>query len=191
MGLHLDESSLSLYTKEIMSYSFRSSTSKSKSRSPFGSSGGSGSRYRPSKKEVKKFNPSLFINKVEEKVLSAEFIPVHSFSDFLIDDRLKHNISTKGYTTPTPIQDLAIPVLLQGRDVIATANTGTGKTAAFLIPLINNLLTQKNQRVLIITPTRELAGQIQEELRIFSCEIGYKLCSVYWWCKYGCTNTRD
>ncbi len=172
MCLHLDDSSLSIYTKEIMSYSFRSSTSKSKSRSPFGSSGGSGSRYRPSKKEVKKFNPSLFINKVEEKVLSAEFIPVHSFSDFLIDDRLKHNISSKGYTTPTPIQDLAIPVLLQGRDVIATANTGTGKTAAFLIPLINNLLTQKNQRVLIITPTRELAGQIQEELRIFSAKLG-------------------
>ena len=158
-----------------MSYSFRSSTSKSKSRSPFGSSGGSGSRFshRSSKKEVKKFNPSLFINKVEEKVLSAEFIPVHRFSDFLIDDRLKHNISNKGYTTPTPIQDLAIPVLLQGRDVIATANTGTGKTAAFLIPLINNLLTQKTQRVLIITPTRELAGQIQEELRIFSAKIGY------------------
>lgn len=124
-------------------------------------------------KNIKKFNPSDFIKKVEEQVVSATYVPKHTFSDFLIDEQLKKNIIKRGYTAPTPIQDQAIPHLLQGKDIIGTANTGTGKTAAFLIPLVNNLLTKKTNRVLIITPTRELAAQIQDELKYFMAETGF------------------
>lgn len=117
---------------------------------------------------VKKFNPSMFIKKVEEQqAASPAYVPKNLFSDFLIENQLKENIAYKGYTSPTPIQDQAIPLLLEGKDVIGTANTGTGKTAAFLIPLVNAVLTKKTERVLIITPTRELAAQIQAELAVF------------------------
>ena len=85
----------------------------------------------------------------------------------MIEEQIKNNIEHKGYKTPTPIQDAVIPLLLEGKDVIATANTGTGKTAAFLIPLIHNILTKKTKRVLIIAPTRELADQINTELDRF------------------------
>lgn len=125
--------------------------------------GNSGSRgARP----IKTFNPSMFIKKVEETVAAAPYTPKHLFTDFAIADQLKANIAYKGYTAPTPIQDQAIPYLLEGKDLIGTANTGTGKTAAFLIPLVNNILTKKTQRALIITPTRELAAQIQSELAV-------------------------
>jgi ATP-dependent RNA helicase RhlE len=134
-------------------------------------------RSRRGKKEIQKFDPSQFMKKVEEQALSAVYVPRYTFSDFLIDDQIKKNIIKKGYITPTPIQDLAIPLLLEGKDVIATANTGTGKTAAFLIPLINNVVTQKTARVLIVVPTRELAEQIQTELRAFSEKMGL-FCTV-------------
>lgn len=133
-------------------------------------SGGSKSGHRrpQQKRAVKKFDPSLFMKKVEEQSQSAAYVPKNTFSDFAIVEQLKKNILDKGYTIPTPIQDQVIPILLEGKDVIATANTGTGKTAAFLIPLINNLLTKKTHRVLIMTPTRELALQIQDEFKIFA-----------------------
>ena len=119
---------------------------------------------RAQRKADQKFDPSLFIKKVEEQVAEAAYVPKNMFSDFLIEDQIKKNIEQKGYKIPTPIQDAVIPLLLEGKDVIATANTGTGKTAAFLIPLIHNLLTKKTSRVLIIAPTRELADQINAEL---------------------------
>ena len=138
---------------------------------PSGNKFGSG---RPPRREIKKFDPSLFIKKAEELTTAPVYVPKHTFADFLIEDVLKQNIAEKGYINPTPIQDEAIPVLLLGRDVIATANTGTGKTAAFLIPLINNVITKKTSRVLIITPTRELAGQIDKELFLFKNKTGIK-----------------
>lgn len=115
---------------------------------------------------VERMNKELGLslaNKVEEK-----FTPVNSFSDFAICEQLKTNILRKGYTTPTPIQDEAIPQILSGRDVVGLANTGTGKTAAFLIPLIDKVFKDRTQRVLIIAPTRELAVQIRDELVTFS-----------------------
>ncbi len=81
---------------------------------------------------------------------------------------LKKNILAKGYENPTPIQDRAIPHILRGEDVVGIANTGTGKTAAFLIPLINKVLTNPSEKILILVPTRELAFQIDEELRAFA-----------------------
>jgi superfamily II DNA/RNA helicase len=96
----------------------------------------------------------------------------HVFEDFALRKELKDAIRSRGYTQPTPIQDQAIPVILQGRDVIGIANTGTGKTAAFLLPLINKALTNRSEKVLIIAPTRELAVQINDELHLFAKGMG-------------------
>lgn len=96
------------------------------------------------------------------------FIPEHTFSEFNLSDKLKNNIFAKGYKSPTPIQDKIIPIVLNKRDVIGIANTGTGKTAAFLIPLIELVLRDRSRKVLILTPVRELAVQIYEEFRVFS-----------------------
>lgn len=116
---------------------------------------------------VKKYDPSLFMKTVQEQSAAPAYTPKHMFADFAIDDRIKKNIINRGYKVPTPIQDQAIPALLEGKDLIGTANTGTGKTAAFLIPLLHNVLTYQTHRVLIIAPTRELADQIKNELAIF------------------------
>ena len=104
--------------------------------------------------------------------------PEHQFGDFPISQTLKDNIAAKGYTIPTPIQDRAIPAVLAGRDTIGIANTGTGKTAAFLIPLIEKISRDKHQRVLIVTPTRELALQIGAELRDFARGLGIRWAMV-------------
>ena len=112
----------------------------------------------------------LLINKVNDEafIKPTEHVLEHQFEDFKIDPRLKANIKHRGYLSPTPIQDQAIPTGLQGRDVIGIANTGTGKTAAFLIPLINKMLDDRTQKALILAPTRELATQIHEELIQFA-----------------------
>jgi len=113
-------------------------------------------------------DPKKFINKAVINEQVEDFIPEHSFADFDIDPRLKKNISDKGYATPTPIQDKAIIPVLKDADVVGIANTGTGKTAVFLVPLINKVLLDQNQKILIIAPTRELGIQIDEEFRWFA-----------------------
>jgi superfamily II DNA/RNA helicase len=95
-------------------------------------------------------------------------VPRHQFIDFPISDELQANIVARGYIAPTPIQDQTIPLLLQGRDVVGIANTGTGKTAAFLIPLIDKVMKNPKLKVLIVTPTRELAVQIEDEFWAFA-----------------------
>lgn len=112
------------------------------------------------------------ISKFIQKVMPAEediaYKPEHKFIDFEIDNRLKTSIVRKGYSEPTPIQDKIIPLILQGRDVVGIANTGTGKTAAFLIPAINKTLLNRRNKTIIIIPTRELAFQIDKEFREFT-----------------------
>ena len=81
---------------------------------------------------------------------------------------MKSTILKHGYSTLTPIQVQGIPAIRAGKDVIGIANTGTGKTAAFLIPLIENILKDYHYKALIISPTRELALQTRDELRKFS-----------------------
>lgn len=98
----------------------------------------------------------------------------HSFADFGLSAGLMANITAKQYVEPTPIQDQAILPIREGRDLIGTAQTGTGKTAAFLIPLIEKIVQDKAQRVLIIAPTRELAFQIHKEMREFSRGLGIR-----------------
>jgi len=122
----------------------------------------------PQKKKQSNVNPMLFINKPTQKENSEKIYIKNKFSDFLIAEQIKLNISNKNYEKPTPIQDQVIPLILQGRDIIGIANTGTGKTGAFLIPLINKVLFNRSQKVLIVTPTRELAAQINDELKIFA-----------------------
>ena len=100
--------------------------------------------------------------------VSKEKIELVREADKTVSDIIKRNISTRGYTTPTPIQDQTIPLILEGKDVIGIANTGTGKTAAFLIPLLNKVAVKRNKKVLIIVPTRELAVQIKNEFLEFA-----------------------
>ena len=101
-------------------------------------------------------------------------MPKHTFADFAIDERIKQNISRKGYVTPTPIQDQSIPRILEGRDIVGIANTGTGKTGAFLIPLFDKVVRSRHERVLIMVPTRELAIQIDDEYRGFAAGSGIR-----------------
>mgnify|MGYP001582744617 CR=1 FL=1 len=111
---------------------------------------------------------SRFINKAEPQEGMKEYVPEYRFSDFEVHLLIKQNIAKKGYATPTPIQDQSIPHILRGRDIVGIANTGTGKTGAFLIPLLDKAVKLRTERVLIIVPTRELAVQIDEEYRGFS-----------------------
>lgn len=111
---------------------------------------------------------NIFIKKAQEVSNTENFIPKNSFENFAVNPVLKQNIVKKGYLQPTPIQDQAIQPILEGKDLIGLANTGTGKTAAFLIPIIDKIYKDRNQKALIIVPTRELAAQINQELRDFA-----------------------
>lgn len=117
---------------------------------------------------VRSFDPTNLINTPQDRKDTEKYAISYTFSDFQVSDKLKENILQKGYKTPTPIQDQSIPFILEGRDLIGIANTGTGKTAAFLIPLVDKVLKDRNQKVIIITPTRELAFQIRKEFLDFS-----------------------
>ena len=136
-------------------------------KSNFRRGGFSGRRRYPSSRgpaRRKSFDPSLLVKKAVG-LGPVEVIEIENeFTDFAVSDVLKENIAKKGYLIPTPIQDQIIPHILEGRDVVGLANTGTGKTAAFLIPLIEKITQDRSYRVLVITPTRELASQIQDEL---------------------------
>ncbi|MFO0954983.1 MAG: DEAD/DEAH box helicase [Candidatus Saccharibacteria bacterium] len=114
-------------------------------------------------------DPSKFVNAAVEAKLETPYESKHQFADFGFIAGLQANLDTKGYKTPTAIQDGSIPASLEGKDVIGLANTGTGKTAAFVLPIIHQLKTTEDKRTaLIIAPTRELATQIDDEFRAFA-----------------------
>src|SRR3989338_10401814 len=109
---------------------------------------------------------SRFIKKgthVEEK----PYVSKHTFADFPFNSQLHKNIAKAGFIYPRPIQDQAIPTVLKGTDIFGMANTGTGKTAAFLLPLIEKIAKTRGknmrEKVLIMAPTRELALQIESD----------------------------
>lgn len=134
-------------------------------RSSFGGQGGRGRSSQGGRKGPKKdyIDPSRFVRVAtprEQQVYEAQ----HTFADFDVQPLLAKNIANKGFVTPSPIQDEAIPYALEGKDIIGIADTGTGKTAAFGIPLLNALMLG-NGKALIMAPTRELAQQIDEEFR--------------------------
>lgn len=128
-----------------------------------------GGQSRPKKRgNVKQYiHPSKFVQAAQE-VEPELYIPQHAFADFALNPIIQANIARKGYVIPSPIQDQTIPLGLAGRDVIGLANTGTGKTAAFLLPILNRLLQDRQSRAIIIAPTRELAQQIEEEFASFA-----------------------
>jgi ATP-dependent RNA helicase RhlE len=156
-----------------MSYKFRSSyhsgstsgTRFQSSRSGGRPGGGGGNRRSSGKRQPQYIDPARFVKAAKPVVESEAFVPVNLFPDFVVHELLHKNIVAKGYVTPTPIQDQTIPLGLEGKDVIGIANTGTGKTAAFAVPVLHRLMTEKGSRALIIAPTRELAQQIEDEAR--------------------------
>ncbi len=109
-----------------------------------------------------------------------------TFSELGLNDALQKALRDQNYTTPTPIQTAAIPHLLEGRDLLGCAQTGTGKTAAFALPILHNLglawdtkLTPKQTRVLVLTPTRELAIQIEENFRAYGKYMNLKHAVIF------------
>lgn len=126
------------------------------------------SRFRKKRFSGNAINVNRFVNKAEAVKSTEIFKPQNSFDGFKICNALKNSIKHRGFDAPMPIQDRAIPAILAGRDVIGLANTGTGKTAAFLIPMINKILTNSREKVIVVVPTRELALQIQEEFLAFT-----------------------
>ncbi len=123
-----------------------------------------GRNQRPNKGRGEYINPARFVA-VAKPAVANEQTAQHRFEDFDIADRLKTNLAAKGFVTPSPIQDQTIPLALAGQDVIGLANTGTGKTAAFAIPVLQALFSRQQAKALIVAPTRELAEQIEQECR--------------------------
>lgn len=117
-------------------------------------------------------NPSRFVQAAKPTV-ETQYTATHKFSDFQVDSLIHDNLAKKGYETPSAIQDQTIPLALEGHDIIGLANTGTGKTAAFAVPVINTLMHKQNTKALIVAPTRELAQQIEEECRSIGKGAGF------------------
>lgn len=147
-----------------MSYTMYSSrrTAGRNRRSSFSGGGRNSGGKRGPKKDY--IHPSKFVKKAAP-VAEAEYTATHTFTDFDVHSLLHDNIARMGFVTPSPIQDQSIPIGLEGKDIIGIANTGTGKTVAFAIPVLHRLLTDQSARALIVAPTRELAQQIEEECK--------------------------
>ena len=105
-----------------------------------------------------------------------------SFQEFSLHPQVLAGVESVGYTTPTPIQEQAIPVALQGRDLLGLAQTGTGKTAAFALPILHHLATtppKRGIRCLVLAPTRELAEQILQAFRELGQHLGIRSIAIY------------
>ncbi|MGB1036878.1 MAG: DEAD/DEAH box helicase, partial [Candidatus Puniceispirillales bacterium] len=115
---------------------------------------------------------------------------IQHFADFSLPSILLDTLAEMELVTPTPIQKLAIPALLDRKDMIGLAQTGTGKTAAFLLPLLTHLSDEprvfKNQPplALILAPTRELALQVLENIRLFTANMNIRSVAVYGGARY-------
>jgi ATP-dependent RNA helicase RhlE len=127
---------------------------------------------RPARK-ASTLDPSLLVKEADHRLVEKFFISDRLVRDLPIDSRLRQALAKKGYERPTEIQDRTLETLLEGRDLLGIAQTGTGKTAAFLIPIIEHLLHSKeNPFALVVVPTRELALQVEEEFRSMSMGMG-------------------
>ncbi len=133
--------------------------------------GGNRNGGRKNRSFESQINESMFIRKACPIIKIEDTSVKNNFEDFNFKEVLYKNIKDKGYIKPTPIQDQIIPHILDGHDVLGISNTGTGKTAAFALPLINQILNNPNKRILILSPTRELAQQIKQEIRSFTFEM--------------------
>ena len=149
----------------------------------------SGYKYnlaRSSKINKKQLDASLFVKKAQP-VEDSQYIASRTIQDLPVDKAIISNLLKKGYSSPMEIQDKSIEAILNGNDLLGLAQTGTGKTGAFLIPLVHNLLEKKPAfQILIITPTRELAVQIEQEFK--SITLGLRLQSI---CLIGGTSVKN
>ncbi len=144
--------------------------SSASNRGGFNRGGSGGGRGR---RPMATFDVSKFINlHPADMTPEAPFAAKHTFKDFKLDKEILAAVEAMGIEIPSPIQDQVIPLILEGRDVVGLAQTGTGKTAAFLLPVIQKTLHEKNRQTLILTPTRELAIQIEQELRKLTPKMG-------------------
>lgn len=113
-----------------------------------------------------------------DRAVPAEAVP--SFADLDLHQAVLSAVTESGYTTPTPIQRDAIPVIRRGRDVMGLAQTGTGKTAAFTLPLVDRLVDgPKRTRALVLTPTRELCIQVEESVRKYAQHADLSVVAVF------------
>ena len=107
--------------------------------------------------------------------------PVDGFAGFRLDPQVRRGIAAAGFIEPRPIQVRTIPAALEGRDILGLAQTGTGKTAAFALPLLERILAKRGQepRALVVAPTRELASQISEEIRLLARHTGIEVATLF------------
>lgn len=126
---------------------------------------------RRGKTSKQTIDPAKFI-KAAEPMLNSDYETTHEFADFAMHPLLKGNITAKGYAAPSEIQDKTIALGLAGRNVVGIANTGTGKTAAFALPILNKLMRESASQALIIAPTRELAIQIEGQCKLLAKSSG-------------------
>ena len=123
--------------------------------------------------KVSSINPNQLIKRAVQKE-EDEFVPGWSFDQMSLHPRLKKALHQKGYTNPTEIQEKTISTLIEGRDLLGIAKTGTGKTAAYLIPVIHRLLSgDRPFQSLILVPTRELALQVEGEFNSLTKGLGF------------------
>lgn len=132
---------------------------RNQTRKPHSFRAPTSNRRQPKKAYI---NPSLFVQSAKPRE-EMQYTPVNSFEDFNLETLVQRNLQTMGYQSPSPIQDQAIPHGLSGKDIVGVADTGTGKTAAFAIPIVHRLLTEPGIKVLVLAPTRELAEQIEQQ----------------------------
>lgn len=133
-------------------------------------SGNSRGRFAP-----KQIDSRLFVRPAVEATAEEQKVE-HSFNDFGLSQNLLSNIKFKGISVPTPIQDKALLPAMEGKDLIGLADTGTGKTIAFALPILQKLSVDPEANALILAPTRELAVQIRDEIR--SLSIGLNIYSA-------------
>ena len=127
---------------------------------------------RPAKK-ASTLDPSLLVKEADHGIMEKAFRSERLVQELPISAKLRQNLSAKGYHRPTEIQDLTLESLLEGRDMLGIAQTGTGKTGAFLVPIIEELLHKRTDHfALVVVPTRELALQVEEEYKSMSKGLG-------------------
>ena len=123
--------------------------------------------------------------------MNERYLSLTTFIDLGLSKPLLKALTEEGYTQPTPIQAQAIPTVLTGRDLLGIAQTGTGKTAAFALPILQRLAAnpkpapRRGCRVLVLSPTRELASQIAESFRTYGRHLGFTVAVVFGGVKYG------
>lgn len=141
------------------------------------------SAKRSAQPQNRRKQSSVDVSLLTQKAIPQEvkaFEPTRTFAQMPLQAELKAAIARKGFEFPTEIQDKTLESLLEGRDLLGIAQTGTGKTGAFLIPLINRLLEQgRNFQTLVLVPTRELAVQVEDEFKSLTKGLGlYSSCFI-------------